>query len=357
MTYTTLAHPFSRLTTLLEHRLAFSAITAGVLVIGLTPAIATTAVYDMADAAGVCFMKPGTQAGNLVLFVPRAATLAAVICLYVALFIFFRRRNMKLLDMSTNDEEGQEHDAPAPKRMSLSSLRGRLPVWNRRQSEMEDGGVRTAEKPAHRPLAPIPGSPVAFSQPFDDAAPPSQPFPKLDNSSSPPPPHRSDVHLPCREVRQPSSVTQVDLDEALHDADLHPPKDVASPSIPRFKRFSSHAFSAQQSASGNATPERAAYRPLSPRQLNKRLSLLMALYPLAYSCLVAVSIARLIQQLATKQIPSAGLAWTSRYLIFSQGLVDGVLYVVVQLAFRAWTRRAQGGGSGGTGTGQGRATV
>ncbi|KAL7340920.1 hypothetical protein BJY59DRAFT_112038 [Rhodotorula toruloides] len=357
VTYTTLAHPFSRLTTLLEHRLAFSAITAGVLVIGLTPAIATTAVYDMADAAGVCFMKPGTQAGNLVLFVPRAATLAAVICLYVALFIFFRRRNMKLLDMSTNDEEGQEHDAPAPKRMSLSSLRGRLPVWNRRQSEMEDGGVRTAEKPAHRPLAPIPGSPVAFSQPFDDAAPPSQPFPKLDNSSSPPPPHRSDVHLPCREVRQPSSVTQVDLDEALHDADLHPPKDVASPSIPRFKRFSSHAFSAQQSASGNATPERAAYRPLSPRQLNKRLSLLMALYPLAYSCLVAVSIARLIQQLATKQIPSAGLAWTSRYLIFSQGLVDGVLYVVVQLAFRAWTRRAQGGGSGGTGTGQGRATV
>ncbi|BGP04701.1 hypothetical protein JCM10049v2_000503 [Rhodotorula toruloides] len=356
VTYTTLAHPFSRLTTLLEHRLAFSAITAGVLVIGLTPAIATTAVYDMADAAGVCFMKPGTQAGNLVLFVPRAATLAAVICLYVALFIFFRRRNMKLLDMSTNDEEGQ-HDAPAPKRMSLSSLRGRLPVWNRRQSEMEDGGVRTAEKPAHRPLAPIPGSAVAFSQPFDDAAPPSQPFPKLDNSSSPPPPHRSDVHLPCREVRQPSSVTQVDLDEALHDADLHPPKDVASPSIPRFKRFSSHAFSAQQSASGNATPERAAYRPLSPRQLNKRLSLLMALYPLAYSCLVAVSIARLIQQLATKQIPSAGLAWTSRYLIFSQGLVDGVLYVVVQLAFRAWTRRAQGGGSGGTGTGQGRATV
>ncbi|GAA6047120.1 hypothetical protein NBRC10513_001747 [Rhodotorula toruloides] len=357
VTYTTLTHPFSRLTTLLEHRLAFPAITAGVLVVGLTPAIATTAVYDMADAAGVCFMKPGTQAGNLVLFVPRAATLAAVICLYLALFIFFRRRNMKLLDMSSNDEEGEEHDARASKRMSLSSLRGRLSVWSRRQSEVENGGMRMTEKPAHRPLATIPGSPVAFSQPFDDSAPSSQPFPKLDNTSPPPPHHRSDVHLPCREVRQSSSVTQVDLDEALHDTEQRSPNEVASPSIPRFKRFSSHVFSVQQSASGNATPERAAYRPLSPRQLNKRLSLLMALYPLAYSCLVAVSIARLIQQLATKQTPSAGLLWTSRYLIFSQGLVDGVLYVVVQLAFRAWTRRAQGGGSGGTGTGQGRGTV
>lgn len=310
----------------------------------------------MTDAGGVCFLKPGTQAGNLVLFVPRAATLAAVICLYLALFIFFRRRNMKLLDMSTNDGEVEEHDARDPQGMSLSSVRGRLVAWSRGQSELENGGAPATEKAAHRPLATIPASPVAFSQPFDLAAPSLHPFPESAGPSAPPSQHQFDTHLPCRERRQPSSVTVVDSDQAHLDHDVQSPDHVTAPSKPHFKRLSSHAFSsARPSPSGAATPERTAYRPLSPRQLNKRLSLLMALYPLAYACLVAVSIARLIQQLATKQSPSTGLTWTSRYLIFSQGLVDGILYVVVQLAFRVWTRRAQGGGSAANGAGHGSA--
>jgi uncharacterized BrkB/YihY/UPF0761 family membrane protein len=69
---------------------------------------------------------------------------------------------------------------------------------------------------------------------------------------------------------------------------------------------------------------------LSPRQVNRRLSVLLGLYPLAYTLLIAVSLARLIQQLATRSNPSPVLSNISRWLIYSQGLIDGLLFVVIR---------------------------
>ena len=69
------------------------------------------------------------------------------------------------------------------------------------------------------------------------------------------------------------------------------------------------------------------------------LSLLMAVFPLAYCALVAVAVARLIQEISTRERAPTGLLWTSRFLINSMGLIDGVLYVFVQVAFRWWVKR------------------
>lgn len=58
---------------------------------------------------------------------------------------------------------------------------------------------------------------------------------------------------------------------------------------------------------------------LSPRQINKRLSLLMMLYPLAYLLLFSVSVGRLIATLVTDAPTHPALTNIARWLVFGQG--------------------------------------
>ncbi|GAA5997399.1 uncharacterized protein JCM10292_000234 [Rhodotorula paludigena] len=369
VTYTTLVYPFSRFTALLETRAAFPVIAALVVFVGITPSIPVTILYDMTNATGLCWLKPGTRSADLMLFVPRAATLSVVVILYVRLFWFFRRRDINIDTVTDPDE--QETEIAGGKRLSLASLSTRLSPWHRRSSDT------LHHPPPHNPrsssLAPIPGSPVTFSQPFDPAAsrgskvdpkqstiPPPAPDPRnvsRDHSTTVFEPTKStmpagvaplhsfpdsrqhSVSVSFTGVEPPrSNSTASSIDPTQSHPSPHPPP--TSPASGRSKRFSSVGWPGRLSFT--ATGERKRKRPLTPRQISKRLSLLMAVYPVAYSCLVAVSIARLIKQLSTGEAAAPGLAWTSRFLITSQGAIDGLLFVVVQSSFKRWMKREQG---------------
>lgn len=80
-------------------------------------------------------------------------------------------------------------------------------------------------------------------------------------------------------------------------------------------------------------------KPLSPRQLNRRLSILMSLYPIAYLILFSVSVARLAYQLARPGVPvNPGLVIASRLLVYGQGLLDGVIYFFIEWVFKRMTK-------------------
>ncbi|GAA5834884.1 hypothetical protein JCM11251_002053 [Rhodosporidiobolus azoricus] len=339
-TYITLVHPFSRATALLEHRFAFPTIVICVLLIGIIPSIPVTVIYDMVDAGGVCWLPFGTIPANLMLFIPRATVLLLTILLYLRLFIFFRTRDTKLLDTTMDHEEEDAVDRRLSNRLSLASIR--LSNWNNRRSS---DGTRVSPvagngplSPTPAPLSPIPGSPptpaIAFSAPF--SGPTSSSAAHHSVSISFPPSRESPTH----------SVESTPL-----------PDDYSSPTMPATassKRPSSVAFPARFSAVGDESPPAEpktsrlsvsgrggrVRKPLSPRQLNKRLSLLMMVYPAAYVLLVAVACARLIQSFSRGGAAAdPDLRYASIFLIYSQGAIDGILFVVVAVVFRRWSRR------------------
>ncbi|GAA5859638.1 hypothetical protein JCM8547_006174 [Rhodosporidiobolus lusitaniae] len=327
-TYITLVHPFSSATAALEHRFAFPVIALVVLLIGIAPSIPVTIVYDLVDFGGICWLPSGTIEGNLMLFVPRAFTLVLVILLYLRLFIFFRTRDLEHLDTTTEYGEDEEDVRRGSKRLSMASLGGRLSDWKfggRRSSEasrqsLTPPGILSPAVPTSAPLSPIPGSPnIAFTTPFSPPSgstgsaashavaisfPPSRESPRasptqsVQSTFSPPPP----VH----KANFPHRVSLTGVDPPVHE-----------PSVRR-------------------------KRPLSPRQVNRRLSLLMAAYPLAYACLVSVAVARLIQSFSRGNQPAEeGLRYGSAFLIYSQGAIDGLLFVVVSVAFKRWTSKGR----------------
>ncbi|GAA6006560.1 hypothetical protein JCM10207_004973 [Rhodosporidiobolus poonsookiae] len=320
-TYITLVHPFSTPTTLLEHRFAFPCIALVVAIFGIVPSIATTVSFEIVDYGGVCWLPIGTISANLLLFIPRATVLVIVIGLYLRLFLFFRMRDINVFD-TTTDEESQDKRG---KRLSFASIR--LPTWsNRRSSETRRP---SSAMPGHEvgqlsppPLSPIPGSPVtpavAFTTPFGDSSHMSTQH------------HSVSVSLPPSHESPTNSTTSTPYPDAP-----------TSPTAPQSKRHSSVAFPARFSVVGERREsEGKRRRALTPRQVNKRLSLLMLVYPAAYSVLVAVAMVRLIQSFARGNAPATKeLRWISGWLIYAQGLVDGLLFVLVSLVFKRWARR------------------
>ncbi|KAH8919003.1 family A G protein-coupled receptor-like protein [Atractiella rhizophila] len=72
---------------------------------------------------------------------------------------------------------------------------------------------------------------------------------------------------------------------------------------------------------------------LTAMEVNRRVSLLMILYPVAYLVIFSVSLAKMIYELAWDHNLHY-LSAIARFLIFSQGLIDAVIYVGVEAAFK-----------------------
>ncbi|GAA5923251.1 G-protein coupled receptor [Sporobolomyces koalae] len=339
ITYASLAHPLAPVTAYLEHRYAFPVLMGIVFLISFVPALPLTLTYDLVDVRGVCWFVPSSNASKLVIFVPRAFVLVCVILLYTRLLIFFQRRDMKLFGTNSMSQTGEvsaedeDNEGARGKRFSVR----RMSSWTRRSSNFSNAHKSDTGKvspqsasptaphlpfvettppssthlPAYTPhsLATIPASPNPGEQPFTNPFP--QPEMDLESGSKDLPTSEVDHFLVTpndsrRPSDQPSSMSHFRIDEgAITSQHQH-----------------------QQSSTGNRTK-----RPrgqLSPRQVNRRLSVLLMLYPLAYMLLIAVSLARLIQQLATKSTPSMTLSNISRWLIYSQGLIDGLLFTVIR---------------------------
>ncbi|GAA5897310.1 hypothetical protein JCM6882_001855 [Rhodosporidiobolus microsporus] len=337
-TYITLVHPFSRASAALEHRFAFPAIVLTILLLGISPSIAVTVHYDMIDAGGLCWLRSGTVPASLMLFIPRATVLLLTILLYLRLFIFFRTRDTKLLD-TTTEHDDDEGDRRMSKRLSMASLR--LSNWsNRRSSEATRASPPAGHghlSPTSAPLSPIPGSPaIAFSTPFGPTS-----------AQSASAHHSVSISFPPSNGSPTQSVESTPVPEdygspALPHAGMHPkrPSSVAFP--PRFSVVGDQSPNAEPKETRLSSREKRAKvkRPLSPRQINRRLSLLMMLYPAAYVILVAVACARLIQTFSRGgKSADPALRYASIFLIYSQGAIDGILFVVVAVVFRRWSRR------------------
>lgn len=77
--------------------------------------------------------------------------------------------------------------------------------------------------------------------------------------------------------------------------------------------------------------------------LNRQASALLLLYPLAYVILFSISLIRLIRDLAdpgNRQLRSTDpLANISRWLIFAQGLLDCIIFKVIERQFRLRLKR------------------
>lgn len=375
-TYITLCHPFSPAAAKIEHRFAFPCIAVVVLLLGVVPSIATTVIYDMVDAGGICWLPSGTIQANLMLFVPRATTLVLVIGLYLRLFLFFRTRDMEAFDTTTEYDNDEDAARRGSKRLSMASLR--LSNWrrssdvSRRTSNGPTGalppsGFLSPKSPSSAPLSPIPGSPTTQFSPGSPAIVFNTSFGPNSSQDRNPPSQSVSISFP-----EPGSPTASHDDSSRrgsapdsvshkHSSSLPPnssapfepiASDFHTPPPP--KRPNSAAFPARFSvgtiggggggAAGDGTPpsEKRKRRPLSPRQVNRRLAVLMMVYPAAYCLLVAVAIARLIQSFSRGNAAAApALRYTSAFLIFLQGAIDGMLFVFVSFVFKRWTRRGE----------------
>jgi hypothetical protein len=316
-------HPRSKSTGFLDSTYAFPLIAGICVLIAIAPSIALTVVYRVEDAAGVCWLPATSLAAKLELFIPRALVLVIVIVLYVRMFIFFRTRDMHLLDTGSNS------DSQPANGNRLSSFRGRFTSSKNRNegarmSELSTNGQQGTETPT-RHLSVIPASPVPEAAPeVENDSDASDPLSQTRKNSAATVSSSEHEHEPSGMGLSPSAITLEPI-PARTSANSTP--------LPRLSKHGASSFPA-----GRPPPGAPPHVPLSPRQLNKRLSLLMACYPVAYSALVAVSLARLIQQFVTGRRANPGLLYASRILIFSQGAVDGVLYYAIQAAFKYWTR-------------------
>ncbi|GAA5899308.1 uncharacterized protein JCM6883_005178 [Sporobolomyces salmoneus] len=327
ITFASLAHPLSSVTARLEHRFTFPIIVAITFLFSFIPAIALTATFDLVDVRGVCWFRPNTNASNLSIFIPRAFVLVCVILLYSRLLIFFQRRDMKLFGSGSNSmsqtgegSDEAENGAKTSKRFSVVLPR-RMSSWTRRSSAgsnaqksdvtLMKGAPST--NPAVHALAPIPASPNP--EPRLDTAPFSNPFP---------------VPLPEDSHSESSSSPDSDLEGGRSTVKDSRRPSVQLSTLSQFRIDDTAARGQDEILQPHTENRRKSRGQLSPRQVNRRLSVLLMLYPLAYTLLIAVSLARLIQQLATRSNPAPALSNISRWLIYSQGMIDGLLFVVIR---------------------------
>lgn len=343
------------MTARLEHRFTFPILIAVTFVISFVPAVALTLTRDLVDVRGVCWFRPNTNASNLTIFIPRAFVLVCVIVLYTRLLIFFQRRDMKLFGSSSNSmsqtgegsREGEEEDGTKSSKRYSIVLPRRMSSWTRRSSggsnaqksdiTLVKGTAATPSlnvetpplnhTPSYSPhtLSPIPASP----NPGEDHSEPTTSF------TNPFPVARVDEDgLPHSSEASSSADPDLDLENGMSSRkDSRRPSDQPS-ALSQFRIDDSATRGHDRSEPARTRPplhrRRRSRGQLSPRQVNRRLSVLLMLYPLAYALLIAVSLARLIQQLATRSAPTPALSNISRWLIYSQGLIDGLLFVVIR---------------------------
>ncbi|EGG07753.1 uncharacterized protein MELLADRAFT_85498 [Melampsora larici-populina 98AG31] len=78
---------------------------------------------------------------------------------------------------------------------------------------------------------------------------------------------------------------------------------------------------------------------LSGQELNRRASMLMLLYPAAYTVLLSVSLARLVLEMGHMH-PNPYVNAISKWLIMSSGWVDAVIFIFIEWTFRQATRNS-----------------
>ncbi|GAA5934879.1 hypothetical protein JCM1841_002852 [Sporobolomyces salmonicolor] len=327
VTFLSLSAPLSRAAALNEHRFAFPALVALVLLVSVAPAIPTTVIYDMVDVGGVCWLRDGTMPSNLMLFVPRASALVCVIGLYTRLFIFVQRRDVTALEStSLREDSGEAAERGVAKRFSLA-VSTKLSNWSRWSSDQHPpipvAGPTNTNRPApvslgtRATLFPVLASPA--NEPESSA-----PCSNLESPTPIPPTHSLVLDFAPKEDESPSSSTSSSPACEVNNYHVSPRKSPDMTKSPvtfsTFRIGDRHHLLVPNSGDRRPMPHDSTisrHRPLSPRELNKRLSLLLGLFPIAYAAVVAVSIARLVQQLATAHPAHPTLTNISRWLIFS----------------------------------------
>ncbi|KAG0146351.1 hypothetical protein CROQUDRAFT_657514 [Cronartium quercuum f. sp. fusiforme G11] len=79
---------------------------------------------------------------------------------------------------------------------------------------------------------------------------------------------------------------------------------------------------------------------LSGQELNRRASMLMLLYPAAYTVLLSVSLARLVFEMGHVH-PNPFVKAISKWLIMSSGWVDALIFIFIEWTFRQTTRNSR----------------
>ncbi|SGY35207.1 BQ5605_C002g01740 [Microbotryum silenes-dioicae] len=334
VTYTTLVHPLSTFTTALEKRGASWVLLGLAYAIGIAPSIVGAVsspiiygiqiVWNMVDLGGICFYDPRSLEAKIMLFIPRGIAMLMTIGIYIALFIFFQRRDLSIFEntMSSIADEEEEESAIVD------------PGFGRRFSSLVSCNPRSSDMTQIRrhSLAPLPEEHLSTQRPSvgseDTTVAPST----RDSSAiiiALPPSSASHSANDCSPDNE-----QVPFDRPIPSTKLQTPVCAEASMLNPNYRFGSQSEAAE---SPIQTPDKVP-RKLSARQLNRRLSLLMSLYPLAYLVLFSVSVARVITQLVTKDFVTPEFAKVSRWLVLAQGFVDGILYLVIELLFRRSVR-------------------
>ncbi|SCZ90292.1 BZ3500_MvSof-1268-A1-R1_Chr1-3g01897 [Microbotryum saponariae] len=324
VTYTTLVHPLSKLTTALEKRGASWVLGGLAYAIGIAPSIAGAIVWNMVDLGGICFYDSSSLEAKIMLFIPRGIAMLVTIGIYIALFIFFQRRDLSIFGNTMSSIADEEEEEPAIVDPGFRRRFSSLVSWNPRSSDMTQ---------IHRhSLAPLPEEHLSTQRPSVGS----------EDTAVAPPTRRSSaiiIALPTSSASHSADDCSPDNEQVPFDRPI-PSTKLRTPACAEASMLNpNYRFGSQEEAAEShiRTPDKGP-RKLSARQLNRRLSLLMSLYPLAYLVLFSVSVARVINQLVTKDYVTPEFAKVSRWLVLAQGFVDGILYLVIELLFRRSVR-------------------
>ncbi|KAK4055251.1 hypothetical protein OIV83_000533 [Microbotryomycetes sp. JL201] len=316
ITFMTLVYPLSPLTAAFEHHLAVYIVWGIVWMLGIVPAVFGAIFFDSVDSTGgICWYRNGSLQSKLMIFVPRAVALSSVIVLYGSLFIYLRRRDLSLLHMSSDSVVDPDNDADANgRRLSLVRVGERFNAWRRRSSTTHVGSISE-----HLQSRGVGGS--------EGPWPPRRPSQDRTRGSF--------IHIGLNDNGDSSSNDESAPSSEF--ADL-PARDTRPTAVKRGSTTFEDNIRMSQPASHRASVQLPRIKRLSARQINRRLSLLMMLYPIAYLLLFSVSVGRLISQLVSSKPAHPALTNISRWLVFGQGFVDGALYFVIEYLFRRSTR-------------------
>ncbi|KDE09693.1 hypothetical protein, variant [Microbotryum lychnidis-dioicae p1A1 Lamole] len=324
VTYTTLVHPLSTFTTALEKRGASWVLWGLAYAIGIAPSIVGAIVWNMVDLGGICFYDPRSLEAKIMLFIPRGIAMLMTIGIYIALFIFFQRRDLSIFENTMSSIADEEEEEPAIVDPGFGRRFSSLVSCNPRSSDMTQ--IR------RHSLAPLPEEHLSTQRPSVGSEDTTVAPPTRDSSAiiiALPPSSASHSANDCSPDNE-----QVPFDRPIPSTKLQTSVCAEASMLNPNYRFGSQSEAAE---SPIQTPDKVP-RKLSARQLNRRLSLLMSLYPLAYLVLFSVSVARVITQLVTKDFVTPEFAKVSRWLVLAQGFVDGILYLVIELLFRRSVR-------------------
>lgn len=250
--------------------------------------------FTSVDVGGLCWYTSGSIQSKLMIFVPRAVALVGVIGLCTSrrrrlpsrcsltfratdtsLFIFFRGRDMSLLATTSQGED--EEQSPGDRRLSLANVGQKLTSWGRRASSTPQATIHTNH--TYHSTQDSPTSPNMMSPPLSPI--PQSPRPGLSSRPSqsviitlPPSRHQ-------RGEETDSAASTGEMPEISSFPGPPPTPTSATPkrgSVPVLEEHVQLAAYRNGGVSGVSPPT---VKRLSPRQVNKRLSLLMMLCKLS----------------------------------------------------------------------------